>query len=86
MPWLLALDAKTTRVESITDTRGAPAETQNSFGFLIVCMARISVSVTRRSKIFISSCRRAIYLIIHSINCNMKNIAYVYYQLDSPNI
>jgi hypothetical protein len=37
------LDAKTRRVERITDARGAPADTQNSFGFLMLCMPRISI-------------------------------------------
>lgn len=38
MPWRSALNAKTITVEMITDTRGAPAETQNSFGFFMLCI------------------------------------------------
>jgi len=38
MPWFCALIAKHRRVEMMTHIRGAPAETQNSFGFLMLCM------------------------------------------------
>lgn len=38
MPWRWALNAKTKSVERITDKRGAPAETQNSFGFFMPCI------------------------------------------------
>lgn len=31
------MNANTIRVERITDTSGAPAETQNSFGFFMLC-------------------------------------------------
>lgn len=40
MPWRSALNAKTITVERITDTSGAPAETQNNFGFFMLCVPR----------------------------------------------
>lgn len=36
MPWRSALNAKTKMVETMTDTKGAPAETQNNFGFFVL--------------------------------------------------
>jgi len=38
MPWFWALIAKTRRVEMMTHARGAPADTQNNFGFFMLCM------------------------------------------------
>lgn len=36
MPWRSALNAKTKMVERMTDTKGAPADTQNNFGFFML--------------------------------------------------
>jgi hypothetical protein len=43
------LNAKTRTVDSITDTRGAPAETQNSFGFFMLCGAHIPMQTVKHS-------------------------------------
>jgi predicted ribosome-associated RNA-binding protein Tma20 len=38
IPCFSALNKKTTRVEMMTEARGAPAETQNSFGLFMLCI------------------------------------------------
>jgi len=38
IPWRSALKTKTRSVETITERSGAPAETQNSFGFFMLCV------------------------------------------------
>ena len=62
MPWWLALDAKTRSVETITDISGAPAATQNNFGFLMLCMAPISIFNIDLSK-------KIVMLVQHFHNC-----------------
>lgn len=37
MPWIFDFKRKTRRVERITDVNGAAADTQKSFGFLVLC-------------------------------------------------
>lgn len=53
MPWFWALIAKQKRVEMMTHIRGAPAETQNSFGFLILTCLAISSSTKKQIPITI---------------------------------
>lgn len=51
MPWRLALNAKTKIVERMTDTKGAPADTQNNFGlFMLYIYIYISYSTPQFPK------------------------------------
>lgn len=38
MPWFCALNRKTSRVDTMTDARGAHAEIQKNFGHLMLCI------------------------------------------------
>ena len=38
MPWFCALNRKTSRVDTMTDARGAHAEIQKNFGHLMLCL------------------------------------------------
>ena len=62
------MDAKTSSVETITDTSGAPAETQNSFGLFMLCMARIWIN---SSQLLI--CQRKICY-IPVLECNYRTL------------